>query len=343
MPSTARHLRLNIGGLGTIQPRPFALFLLIANTKIMATSDAGVSALAGLVSAIVPVYNGERYLSEALDSALAQTYQNIEIIVVDDGSTDSSARIAENYAATHPQRVRLIRQANGGTGSARNAAMAEARGDYIAMLDQDDLWAPRHLEEAVAVLENEPSIGLVHANIQVLDGVLHPTSPPPWRQADDVFVRLLLRRAHIPCLTVVFRRSLVERVGGFDPAFFKLGNDDRDMWLRISRVAGVRHLESLHGAWRRHGGNQSRDKKKLQAGQFLLVDRHAVGPHRHLRARARAAIHAEMGYDLLHSDGVRWRALVAYIKAIYRYPFFLGAWKGLANSLFASPPRSRAT
>ncbi|HEY3521249.1 MAG TPA: glycosyltransferase [Rhodanobacteraceae bacterium] len=308
----------------------------------MATSDAGVSALSGLVSAIVPVYNGERYLSEALDSALAQTYQNIEIIVVDDGSADSSARIAERYAAAHPQRVRVIRQANGGTGAARNAAIAEARGDYIAMLDQDDLWEPRHLEEAVAVLEKEPSIGLVHANIQVLDGILRSSSPPPWRRSDDVFVRLLLRRAHIPCLTVVFRRSLVERVGGFDPAFFKLGNDDRDMWLRISKVAGVRHLDSLHGAWRRHGGNQSRDRKKLQEGQFLLVERHAVGPHRRLRGRAIAAIHAELGYDLLHHEGAPWPALVAYVKAICRYPLFAGAWKGAATSLLALPHRRRA-
>ena len=297
--------------------------------------------MAGLVSAIVPVYNGERYLSEALDSALAQTYQNIEIIVVDDGSTDSSAAIAEGYAASHPQRVRVIRQANGGTGAARNAAMAEARGDYVAMLDQDDLWAPRHLEEAVAVLENEPTIGLVHANIQVLDGVLRPSSPPPWRQSDDVFVTLLLRRAHIPCLTVVFRRSLIDQVGGFDPAFSRLGNDDRDMWLRISKVTGVRHLDSLHGAWRRHSGNQSREKGKLQQGQFLLVDRHAVGAHRHLRSRAIAAIHAEMGYGLLHHDRVRWRALAEYAKAICRYPLFVDAWKGAATSLLALPNRQR--
>ena len=297
--------------------------------------------MAGLVSAIVPVYNGERYLLEALDSALAQTYQNVEIIVVDDGSTDSSAALAEAYAAAHPQRVRVIHQANGGTGAARNAAMAEAHGDYIAMLDQDDLWAPRHLEEAVAALENEPAIGLVHANIQVLDGVLRPSSPPPWRQSDDVFVQLLLRRAHIPCLTVVFRRSLVDRVGGFDPTFSRLGNDDRDMWLRISKVAGVRHLDSIHGAWRRHGGNQSRDKGKLQRGQFLLVDRHAVGPHRHLRARAIAAIHAEMGYGLLHHDGVPWQAAAAYAKAICRYPLLVDAWKGAAASLLALPRRRR--
>jgi hypothetical protein len=219
--------------------------------------------------------------------------------------------------------------------------MAEARGDYIAMLDQDDLWMPGHLEEAVAVLEDEPSIGLVHANIQILDGPSCCPSPPAWKQSDDVFVTLLLRRAHIPCLTVVFRRSLVDRVGSFDPAFSRLGNDDRDMWLRISKVTGVRHLDSLHGTWRRHGGNQSCEKGKLQRGQFLLVDRHAVGTHRRLRAGAIAAIHAEMAYGLLHHDGSRWRALSAYVKAISRYPLSAEAWKGAATALLALPSRHR--
>ena len=292
------------------------------------------------MSAIVPVYNGERYLPQALDSALAQTYRNVEIIVVDDGSTDSSGDIAEKYAALHPHRVRVIHQSNSGTGAARNAGIAEARGQYIAMLDQDDVWAPMHLEESVAVLEREPSVGLVHANIQVLDGAVQPHRPPP--RSGDVFVDLLLRRTHIACLTVVFRRSLIDRVGGFDPAFYRFGNDDRDMWLRISKIAGVRRLEAVHGSWRRHDANQSRDSDRMQRGQFLLVDRHAVGPHRHLRKRAMAAVHAERGYEQLHRDRARWAALASYARALYLHPFFIEAWKGATSSILGLGERHRA-
>lgn len=295
--------------------------------------------MTALVSTIVPVYNGERYLPEALDSVLAQTYQNVEIIIVDDGSTDSSRTIAEKYASLHPQRIRVIHQTNGGTGAARNAAMAAAHGRYIAMLDQDDLWTPLHLAEAVAVLEGDPSVGLVHANIQILEWNADSfrLSPRPmssiWRDSGDAFTTLLLRRAHIACLTTVFRRSLVDSLGGFDPSFYRLGNDDRDMWLRISKIAGIRYLDSIHGAWRRHDDNQSGNYERMQEGQFLLVDRHAVGPDRHLRNRAMAAIYAETGYDQLHREGSRGKAAVSYVRALYHYPFSVNTWKGLVNAM----------
>ncbi len=295
--------------------------------------------MTALVSVIIPVYNGERYLPEALDSALGQTYQNIEIIIVDDGSTDSSGIIADRHAEAHPQRVRVIHQPNSGTGVARNSAMAAARGTYIAMLDQDDVWTPVHLAEAVAVLEREPSVGLVHADIQVLHGGRRPSKSLQWRKPEDAFINLLLRRAHIACLSVVFRRSLVDVVGGFDPAFGRLGNDDRDMWLRIAKVAQLRYLDSLHGSWRRHAGNQSGDWERMRKGQLLLVERHAVGPHRHLRNRAIAAIHAETGYIQFHRSGSRREALGSYARSLCRYPFIAEAWKGAANALLGRKSR----
>lgn len=295
--------------------------------------------MTALVSTIVPVYNGERYLPEALDSALAQTYRNVEIIIVDDGSTDSSRTIAEKYASLHPQRIRVMHQTNGGTGAARNVAMASARGCYIALLDQDDLWMPMHLAEAVAILEGEASVGLVHANIQILEGSADSFkfSPRPassqWRESDDAFTTLLLRRAHIACLTAVFRHSLVDSLGGFDPSFYRLGNDDRDMWMRIAKVADIRYLDSIHGAWRRHDENQSGNYERMQKGQLLLVDRHATGSHRYLRNRAMAAIYAEAGYDELYRNGSRGKALVSYARALLRYPFSANTWKGMANAL----------
>ena len=119
-----------------------------------------------LVSVIVPVYNGERFLRAALDSALAQTFQDIEIIVVDDGSKDSSGAIADEYAARNPGKFVVIHAQNGGVVPARNAGIAVARGRYLAMLDADDEWMPHHLAASVALLEKNSSVGLVHANIE---------------------------------------------------------------------------------------------------------------------------------------------------------------------------------
>src|SRR3954463_10953200 len=93
-----------------------------------------------LVSAIIPLYNSERFLAQTLDSALAQSWRNLEIIIVDDGSTDASAAIADHYAREYPDAIRVIHQRNEGLCHARNTAMAAARGDCFALLDADDIW-----------------------------------------------------------------------------------------------------------------------------------------------------------------------------------------------------------
>jgi glycosyltransferase involved in cell wall biosynthesis len=109
-----------------------------------------------LISCIVPVYNSERYLGETLDSILAQTYRPLEIIVVDDGSTDGTAAVAAGYG----HRVRYVRQANAGEAAARNRGLNVAEGEFVAFDDADDLWHPEKLERQVARLEHRPEIDL---------------------------------------------------------------------------------------------------------------------------------------------------------------------------------------
>lgn len=117
---------------------------------------------AGRISVIVPVYNGERYLAEALDSALVQTHPAAEVIVVDDGSTDGSAAVAERYGS----RVRLERQPHGGIGAARNHGLSVARSEYFAFLDADDLFPPDRLAVMMAGFEADPSPGVVAGLVQ---------------------------------------------------------------------------------------------------------------------------------------------------------------------------------
>ena len=105
-----------------------------------------------LVSVIVPAFNAASYIRQTLNSVLAQTYRKIEVILVDDGSSDSTAKIVEEFVARDP-RFQLIRQANAGVGAARNTAIKRARGKYLAPLDTDDLWFPKKLETQVACME----------------------------------------------------------------------------------------------------------------------------------------------------------------------------------------------
>lgn len=115
-----------------------------------------------VVSTIIPAFNGEKYLEQALESVFSQTWTDQEIILVDDGSTDSTARIARRFAGD----LRYIHQPNQGTASARNAGVAAARGEYLAFLDQDDLWMPEKLALQVAAFREDPSLDVVFGHLQ---------------------------------------------------------------------------------------------------------------------------------------------------------------------------------
>lgn len=177
-----------------------------------------------LVSVIVPVHNGERYLAPALQSIFDQDYQPFEVIVVDDGSVDKSAEIARSYE------TRYIYQSNQGVAMARNAGVAAARGDLLAFLDQDDLWKPNKLRVQIAYLLSHPQVGYVLAGQRLF---LEPgISAPVWLKDD------LLSKDHPGWLpgTLVVRREVFNQIGDFDPSYSIA--DDADWFIR-AKDAGI--------------------------------------------------------------------------------------------------------
>src|SRR5687768_1729437 len=124
--------------------------------------------VSGLVSVVIPTYNRAYCVRRAIDSALAQTYPHLEVIVVDDGSTDGTAELMRT-AYGHDGRVRYHRQANGGVSAARNRGIALARGEYVALLDSDDRWKPWKLQAQVACLEHAPDVGMVWTDMEAVD------------------------------------------------------------------------------------------------------------------------------------------------------------------------------
>lgn len=200
-----------------------------------------------LVSVVMPVYEGERWLAEAIESVLGQTYPSVELIAVDDGSTDGSAAILARYPL-----VTTTRQANAGCGVARNRGIAAARGAFLAFIDQDDRWTPDKLTDQVEHLRQHPELGYVLGNQRMF---LEPGyARPAWLAAE------LLERPHAGYLpgTLLVRRATLDEVGHFDPAV-RLGSDVD--WFVRANEAGVRMevIDSIVMEKRIHGDNLSAD------------------------------------------------------------------------------------
>jgi hypothetical protein len=180
------------------------------------------------VSVVVATYDGAPLLPEAVDSALAQTLAGVETIVVDDGSTDETAAVMARYG----DRVRYVRQENGGPSAARNTGLRAARGRYVAFLDHDDRWLPAKLSRQAAVLDAAPDVGFVNCGWWFIDGDGARLPQEGWPQGSDAPLSLLLVGNPLLLSAVLVRRDLAERIGGFDEAL--RGAEDWDFWLKVA-------------------------------------------------------------------------------------------------------------
>jgi len=197
------------------------------------------------VSVIMPAYNAQQYLHTAVESVLRQTFSDLELLVVDDGSCDQTLAIAEGYALRDP-RVRVVRRENAGPGPARNTGFRHARGRYFAFLDSDDEWDDTFLAEHVAVLDSRPDVDVIIGNARHRGGQRDGRPCRPLR-GDGLPITLAEILADETCLFImaVFRRAVVDTVGGFDPEL--LTNEEYEMWIRAA-LAGftfTRHTKPL--------------------------------------------------------------------------------------------------
>lgn len=208
------------------------------------------------VSVIIPVYNGEQFLAEAVNCALSQTIAPLEVIVVDDGSTDGSAQIAKSFGA----RVRYIHKTNAGPASARNMGLKESLGNIIAFLDADDLWPVDKLQIQVECLENNPSVDIVMGHVQLITMSGEVNGSPFFEPFAEPWIVLTLGNA-------VFKASIFERVGLFDECL--LYGEDVDWYLRAREIdVPLLVQDAVTQFYRRHKGNMT-NKKDLQ-NQFLI-------------------------------------------------------------------------
>jgi len=213
-----------------------------------------------LVSIITPVYNGEKYLAQTIESALTQSYSNFELIIVNDGSFDQSDLIIEKYLVADP-RIYYIQQTNAGVASARNTAIKRAKGKYISFLDQDDLWHKNKLDIQVAALEQDNNFAFVYSRQKIIDGSGMPVNLDWSTGATSYCFKELFLRNKITILTVLLRKSIIDEVGLFNEKL--AGTDDYEMWLRITLKYPIHFLDQILGSYRVHETNVSHDAFKM--------------------------------------------------------------------------------
>lgn len=222
------------------------------------------------VSVIIPTYQHAHFVGQAIESVLAQTYKDYEIIVVDDGSTDNTSEVLAEFG----DQVTVIYQENRGLSAARNTGIRASKGEYVAFLDADDVWMPAKLEKQVPLFERNEAIGLVYSDLAYFDenevrpGTAFEEAPP---QSGMVYSAIFIR-CPIPMPTVIARRSCFDMVGLFDETLTAC--EDLDMWLRISEKWEADFVNEPLACYRFSAGQMHKNQER-QLLNFLHVQARA--------------------------------------------------------------------
>jgi cellulose synthase/poly-beta-1,6-N-acetylglucosamine synthase-like glycosyltransferase len=240
------------------------------------------------ISVVVPAYNSERYLRETIDSVLAQTFKDWELVVFDDGSTDDTLQVARPYADTD-RRITVAHGPNQGVANARNRGLAltDPRAEFVVFLDHDDLWEPDALELLVATLDAHPEYVATHGLCRCIDsdGELVAGDDLEARSRDrcgfrgrglirlrsgepTTFGALVYQNCVITPGAALLRREMVIRIGGFDPATEPA--DDYDLTIRMSRYGDVGFVDRSVLRWRRHPETQSSTSRRWRAATLRI-------------------------------------------------------------------------
>ena len=251
------------------------------------------------VSVVIPAYNHGAYLAQTINSALAQTWRDFEVVVVDDGSKDNTPEVAASFASA----IRFIRQENRGMAGSRNTGISQARGEFVAFLDDDDLWEPEYLAHVIPALQQDPTAGACRAGFQIMDGAgtRLPQQTNLEVAPDRMYDRLIDGGFFPPC-TVTVRKSAFETLGVFDTNLQGLA--DWDMWLRISKAYRYLSLPDTLVLYRVHGGGLSSNVEHMFEDHLRAITKHfgpetgdpAQWPTDRRRAYAGAYLSAALAY-----------------------------------------------
>jgi len=228
-----------------------------------------------LVSVIIPAFNASRFIASTLDSVVNQTYRNLEILVVDDGSSDETPDIVCGFSKKD-KRVHLLQKVNSGVADARNLGLQHSQGDFVAPIDADDIWMPNNIEKQVDCMIRSPvTVGMVYAwsfNIDEQDNMTGGFHVSWWK--GNVYLPFICRNFVGNASAVLIRRSCLENVGGYDSSFRKQsaqGCEDLDLYLRIAASYQINVVPEFLVGYRQVGGSMSRNSQAMEKSQQLVL------------------------------------------------------------------------
>lgn len=270
-----------------------------------------------LVSVITPAYNAARFIRETLDSALAQTYPRVEVIVVDDGSTDETAEILRGYGS----RIRYIHQTNQGVSAARNRAIAASHGEIIAFLDADDVWFAEKLALQVEEYVGHPETGMIACGTYYIDEhgvVFDQRKPSKFKSRQQAFKAFLIgNRINGGPSTVIVPKRCLDAVGGFDPMLH--GTEDWDLWIRLAQRFSVRSVDRSLSRYRVHLGNFHKNITEMMQGQRAVIRTHRKSMSWLEHRKTVSFVHADAAEEYCDM-GDLGRARHHALRAIAHYP-----------------------
>lgn len=280
------------------------------------------------VSVVTPTYNRSRFLLEAVASVLAQTYADLELIIVDDGSVDDTRKVLEPFLADN--RVRYFYQENQGQSYARNLALEHAVGDYIAFLDSDDMWAPDKLEKQLAILRARPEVDIVHGDEAMIDEQGDVISLENMERYSGRITRRLLADNSVSITTALVRQRCFAETGGFDTSVGVA--DDYELWLRFSARYFYHYEPGIVAFYRVMADQISSDKRRRFAAneliirEFLARDGEILSPSERRWGLAR---YYSRKARYFASIGERGEAVNAIVRALHNAPIDSVVWKAL--------------
>jgi glycosyltransferase involved in cell wall biosynthesis len=292
------------------------------------------------VSIVIPTHNRAAYLADALDSVFAQNMPNLEVIVVDDHSTDDTAGVLARYDG----RIHVVTRASSShnPGRVRNDGLRAARGKYVAFLDSDDMWVSGKLGRQLAILDSDPDCGFVFGNVVFVEnGVQTPPAVAAGSLPSGWILEALAADMFVHPSTLVVRRTLVERVGRFSELVGTA--EEYDFLLRIARLARGTAVDVPLAVVRRHGNQHSRAhivdnyRNAIASLEHVAADR-ALSSSIRSTARRTIARHHTTVARLLCTDGQSAAARRHIRAALRRHPFSGSAWRTAFRSLSSRPP-----
>lgn len=287
------------------------------------------------VDVIIPAFNAAKYLPKAIESVISQTFSDWQILLVDDGSTDNTAEAVSPFLERLGPKIKYIRQDNGGLPAARNAAIRASRGEFIALLDADDIWLPCRLEESVKVLLERPQAGLAYGlitNIDPEDRIGSTWVGNLKNVEGHIAPQIYMRTVELPCPTITFRRQCIDEVGGFDESM--RATEDRDLWLRIALKHEVAFIPKVLAYYRRSPDSMSANPDRMVQAQLHFIAKHYGSEGCGFRSRQIALARTyKQRADNLRVRGQALAALESSLHAVALYPLSLNNIR-TAGSLF---------